>query len=113
MRQQDDLFMWAAPPAAARGAIGRPDQGTLDIRCCTCGTEDWIRCEPGLASDASSISPNNLTSAIAILPGVEIPPIAFCASCDPSPRLRGQPASRTPGTLGEIEYRSWIDGLGL
>lgn len=78
-----DLFLWAAPPAAAPGAVGRPDPEELTLLCIVCGAIDWIRCEPGTASDASALSPNNLTGNIAILPGLDIPPIAYCASCDP------------------------------
>jgi len=48
---------------------------------CDCGAE-WQRCDPGQASDATSLPPVQGQSVL-IFPGTETPPRIWCLACRP------------------------------
>lgn len=96
-----DLFGRTDTPAP-RASRSVPASSPVTV-CCMCGSEDWIRCTPGQDAYATSLSAAQLRGNVAVLPGVAVPSVAFCRTCDPI-LVRG---GAEPVSVADLEYRSW------
>lgn len=71
-------------PVAARPVARAPVQAS--IVCCECGSPEWSRCEPGVASTAELYRQSNI---VALRADDGVAARAFCMGCDPMVRHDG------------------------
>lgn len=60
----------------------RRSDRTMTVRCCICGSENWLRADPGEGDDATHLTPAQAQTVL-LFPSEGRPCRAWCAKDDP------------------------------